>query len=215
MMDAEEFKARKAPYAPVSALEEFLERMGNFSVPARVDRNFLQKMSLARGNEWALLSALKFLGIINPQGVPTPAYRRLLGADRSDVLRGLVSQAYAPLLDNGGLSMPPDELVAYFRTASSPSQAKNAARFFRAVAEMAGLEGQSERETAERRSPQPATHPLAQPAPSSLPPDVAARLALARAQLLDKLPSPRTDWSAEQHAAIYDQFLEMLRLLEI
>lgn len=212
-----DFKGRKAPYAPVSALEEFFDKIKNVSVPARVDQRFLQKLNIAANNEWSLLSALKFLGVIDQQGVPTPAYRRLLSKDQfEDTLRHLVESAYASVLEMGGLGMSMDDLANYFRVASSPSQAKNAARFFRAVARMAGLE-----------DGRPGTPPPVRPVDSlfsaRVVPDREPRhddeetnaiLARARARLLDKLPEPRADWAAAEYEAICDKFLEMLRYLE-
>jgi len=138
---AEEFLRRKAPYAPMSALREFFERIRNVSPPARVDRRFFQKLSVAGSNEWALLSALKFLGIVDDNGVPTAAYRALQTSDRFEyTLQELVLEAYRPLFDAGGDRMSVEDLRNYFRVTSSPSQAKNAARFFREVSQLAGLD---------------------------------------------------------------------------
>lgn len=208
-MEAEEFKDRKAPYAPVSALEEFLEKIPNVTVPSRVDRAFLQKLSVARGNEWALLSSLKFLGIINQQGAPTAAYRSLLSTEsRTGTLRRLVEKAYSPLFELGGLNMSTGDLVNYFRVASSPSQARNAARFFRSVSELAGVD--SEPKIA---GPGVGAAPASRPSrPNDL--DTSRLLAEAKVRLLDKLPAPRADWEAEAYAAICQQFLEMLRHLD-
>lgn len=213
-MESEEFKERKAPYAPVSAVEEFLDKMAKVAVPPRVDRAFLQKLNIARGNEWALLSALKFLGVINQQGVPTPAYRRLLSTEtQRETLRSLVENGYAQLFEIGGPDMSTTDLVNYFRVASSPSQARNAARFFRAVSELAGLDGPA----APERLPQAAsTRPAGQPvsvAPRAS--DTQQFLAEAKVRLLDKLPAPRPEWDAADYAAVCQTFLEMLRHLDV
>src|SRR6266581_1433217 len=45
------------------------------SVPEHVDHRFLQKLNVASNNEYALLSALKFLGVLDDRGRPTHAYR--------------------------------------------------------------------------------------------------------------------------------------------
>src|SRR5919199_4093166 len=103
MYDEHEFAGRKAPYAPISALREFFNRMRAVSVPQRVDKKFIEKQNIASNNEWALLSALKFLGVIDQHGAPTHAYRLLQTTDRFDeTLRHLVETAYLPLFEAGG-----------------------------------------------------------------------------------------------------------------
>jgi hypothetical protein len=219
-MEAQEFKDRKAPYAPVSAFEEFLDRIPNVSVPSRIDQGFLKKLNIARGNEWALLSALKFLGIIDPQGRPSAGYRRLVSTDtRQEALRHLVDTAYAPLFDLGGTGMSNEDLVNFFRVASSPSQAKNAARFFRAVAAMAGVDPAptpavpSPRVETEER-PARAREQDGEAPERRLQRPPGASLAEAKARLLDKLPAAQPGWTAEEYAAICDRFLQMLAHLE-
>jgi hypothetical protein len=217
-VEASDYKDRKAPYAPVSAFVEFLDKITDKSVPARVDRAFLHKLNVGVGNEWALLSALKFLGIIDAQGAPTTAYRHLLDLDRrQETLRSLVDAAYAPLLDMGGMSMDSADLVNYFRVASSPSQARNAARFFRSLMRLAGESAVSSgpsspsvdepaRDSERERPPAPARERDTK--------DRNTVLAEAKARLLEKLPAPDPRWSAAEYAAIMDRFLEILKHLD-
>lgn len=199
-----EFERRKAPYAPVSALREFFERMRSASVPNRVDRRFLQKLNVASNNEWALLSALKFLRIVDEQGAPTEAYRALLSTEKfQPTLAGLVRAAYADLFAAGGAGMSAEDLENYFRVASSPSQAKNAARFFRELARLAGEETAVPAVSTPRTAAEVTT--------------TAANgdsLRAAKLELLKKLPAPNPDWSPQDYQAIYDRFLLLLKHLE-
>jgi hypothetical protein len=213
-MESSDYKDRKAPYAPVSAFVEFLDKIPDKSVPSHVDRTFLQKLNVAAGNEWALLSALKFLGIIDAQGTPTTEYRKLLDSEhRQETLRNLVEGAYAPLLAMGGAAMSNADLVNYFRVASSPSQARNAARFFQSVRRLAG---------GARHVPvgvvpdRPTEEPVVAQAPGVDRPtrDRETILAEAKARLLEKLPAPEPGWSAAEYAAIMDRFLEILQHLD-
>ena len=215
-----DFGSRKAPYAPISALREFFSRMRDVSVPQRVDRRFIQKQNIASNNEWALLSALKFLGVIDERGAPTHAYRLLQSTDQfEDTLRHLVETAYAPLFDSGGARMSADDLENYFRVTSSPSQAKNAARFFREVCSLAGIDLDT--------GPQGRVHPLAAASPRQTtpgepsglealaqPPNTSDLLA-AKARLLEKLPTCRDEWTAAEYEAICEQFVTMLRSLDV
>jgi len=227
MVTVTEFEARRAPYAPVSALREFFERMREISVPPRVDRRFLQKLNVASNNEWALLSALKFLGIVDEHGVPTHAYRLLQTTDRfAETLRHLVETAYRDLFDAGGISMSLEDLQNYFRITSSPSQAKNAARFFREVCQLAGISADRQSPPAEESEAEVegaalvdalTTAPVVR---ESLSPRSAPRgtqgdvLLAAKAALVEKLPAARPDWSASEYEAICARFLEMLRALD-
>lgn len=214
-----EFEGRRAPYAPVSALREFFHKIRSMSTPPRVDRTFLQKLSIASNNEWALLSALKFLGVVDENGIPTTSYRLLQTTDRfQETLRHLVQAAYRDLFETGGADKTIDELRDYFRLTSSPSQAKNAARFFHEVCKLAGIS------TAANPLPGSAPSPAAGGAsPLERAPDtaVARRTATpnhaileAKARLLEKLPPPHPEWSAQEYQAICDRFLAMLQHLD-
>lgn len=220
VMEATDGRNRRAPYAPISALREFFERIRNVAVPSHVDKRFLQKLNVASNNEWALLSALKFLGVVDEHGAPTHAYRLLQTTDRfEDTLRHLVEKAYEPLLEVGGANMSSEDLQNYFRVTSSPSQAKNATRFFLEVCKMAGItaNASSGRAPVAADPVQPAPPPSG--AVSLAAPQDAGRpcndvLLAAKANLLEKLPAPRPDWTAAEYQAICDRFLEMLRNLD-
>lgn len=134
--------ARRAPYAPVGALHGFLSSIRRGNPPARIDVAYLRSHALARGNEWAFISALKFLGVVDHRGHPTPIFRRLQGSQDTgrETLANLVLAAYQPLFDGGGADMTSSQLRAWFARNSSASQAGNAVRFFREVCRVAGIE---------------------------------------------------------------------------
>lgn len=133
---------RRAPYAPVGALNGFLATVRNGNPPARVDVAYLRSHALARGNEWALISALKFLGVLDDRGHPTPIFRRIQGSRQAtkDTLANLVLAAYQPLFEDSGAEMSMKRLKDWFAEHSSPSQAANATRFFREVCQLAGID---------------------------------------------------------------------------
>lgn len=226
-----EFGGRKAPYAPISALEKFFERIRDRSVPDHVDHHFLQKLSVASNNEYSLLSALKFLGVVDEHGVPTHSYRLLQTTDRfQDTLRHLVETAYEPVFEQGAETWPLEDLVNFFRSTSSASQAKNAARFFLAVSRLAGIAGAEQGERREVELPrqpirlaQRAVESEEQAGPTGamgtvVPPQNVGELEeivlRAKASLLEKLPAPRPDWTAAEYQAICDRFLDLLSQLD-
>lgn len=211
---------RRAPYAPVSALRRFFQVIRTSAVPARVDRAYVQRLGVAHNNEWALLSALKFLGVVDERGSPTAAYRRLQTAEAFEsTLQGLAEMAYESLLKVDGLGKSDEALIDYFTVTSSASQAKNAARFFREVCRMAGMHRQSQDMKSSPKGhdaildrvttdSQQGKALIAQDATSE-----SLRLA-ARSRLLEKLPICRPEWRADDYRAICDQFIQMLQFLD-
>lgn len=214
---------RRAPYAPISALREFFQRIKNMAEPTKVDRRFLQKLNVASNNEWALLSALKFLEIIDAQGSPTPAYRLLQTTDQfQSTLHQVVTGAYRELVDLGGPTMSTEALTNYFRVSSSPSQAKNAARFFREVCELAGM---TTGPTGSRRPSVMLMPPRSGSDSGSIGTskteldDPSKRghetlLLQIKGVLMEKLPVYREEWSVADYASLCDRFLQMLHNLD-
>ncbi len=208
-----EFGERRAPYGPVSAFEQFLDRIRDRSVPDVVDQRFLRKLDVASNNEYALLSALKFLGIADARGKPTTSYRALQSGRSRDTLRRLLEQAYAPAFESGATSMSEAELSDYFKRASSPSQGRNAARFFRALCRLSGITeaaGTTAAPAAATSNDKSQNKKQILGTPSTR----TDLLLEAKSRLLEKLPDPRPDWSAADYQAIYDRFLAMLESLD-
>lgn len=232
ILSAGDFGGRRAPYAPISALERFFERIRDRAVPETVDQRFLQKLNVAVNNEYSLLSALKFLGVVDDRGRPTMAYRQLQTTDRfQDTLGHLVRTSYRPVFALGIDELSNDDLVNFFRVSSSPSQARNAARFFQAVCRLAGIDRSeiADLETgAATEEPSGNEAGFAGEAELSVASDVQAEVAESRpgnevvdesrlrvkARLLEKLPSPTEAWSAREYKDVCAMFVEMLRSLE-
>jgi hypothetical protein len=213
-----DFEGRRAPYAPISALRRFFERIRDRAVPEHVDQRFLQRLNVASNNEYALLSALKFLGVVDERGRPTHAYRQLQRTDQFEhTLRHLVETAYRPVFDAGAETWQWDDLVNFFRVSSSASQAKNAARFFRAVSALAGMGSSAEHsvigEPASTGGSEATSFNESSTSPAAAG-SVHEVVLLTKAKLLEKLPAPQPDWSAEEYRQICDRFVEMLRALE-
>lgn len=224
-----DFRERRAPYAPISSLEKFFQRIRDRSVPERVDQAFLKRLGVASNNEYALLSALKFLGVVDHRGRATDAYRSLQSADTfRPALERLIREAYRQVFEVGAESWAVEEQIEWFRAHSSPSQAKNAARFFRAVCGLAGMpdlpspvrepsmerpaggvqvNGEAERthDGTETWRPEPV---------KTGQPTMGIDIASVKAHLLAKLPAARAEWSATEYRAICDRFVEMLRSLD-
>ncbi|MGH2442903.1 MAG: DUF5343 domain-containing protein [Chloroflexota bacterium] len=204
--------ARHAPYASAASFRAFLDRIRLIPPPAGVDKNLLIRLDVAPSNEWSLLSALKYLRIIDERGVPSAAYHRLRTDAWQDALRQVVQEAYRPLMDVGGASMPVDGLENYFRVTSSSSQARSAARFFRELRDMAGMAGMAETPAA--------TEPAGNGARGSGPSQPAGPelgtggLLQTKLRVLELMPRGNGTWSREDFIAVYDRILAILRNLD-
>lgn len=208
-------RPRHAPYTSASSFRDFLERMRGLPIPDRVDKKYLAKLGVARNNEWALLSALKYLGIVDDRGVPAAAWADLRGDRWREVLRRQVERAYRPLLDNGGASMSGEDLRTYFSVTSSTAQAQNAARFFRELRDLAGI-GRPRTPAAPSPSasdptpPPPVVPDAPIPAAPSLLPDTIGPATHDKLELILALARPDERWTPEQHLALCDRILRIL-----
>lgn len=90
----------KPAYIPLIALENFIERLRATGIPAVIDLNLTQIMS--SGTASALMSALRFLGLVDPSGTPQDSLRKLVAAYDTerwkDVFGDLVDRAYAGII---------------------------------------------------------------------------------------------------------------------
>src|ERR1700692_128348 len=90
----------KPAYIPLIALDNFIERLKAAGIPVVIDSNLTQTMS--GGTASALMSALRFLGLVDQSGTPQDSLRKLVTAydtDRwKDVFGDLVDRAYAGII---------------------------------------------------------------------------------------------------------------------
>ncbi|MGH2447203.1 MAG: DUF5343 domain-containing protein, partial [Chloroflexota bacterium] len=203
-------RARQAPYAPASSLQEFFDSIRSVPAPARVNVDFLRKLGVARGNEYPMLNALKFLSVIDERGVPSSAYPLLQTHERfQSILRDLTMSAYEPLIALGGIALSNEDLRHYFERTSSPPQATKAAAFFRSLASMAGL---NEHSTGSESAPAMMSREGARTIRTT--PEDLRVLLEAKRDLIQKLPAPTSDWSPEDYTRRFERFLDVLRNLD-
>src|SRR5258708_39599411 len=90
----------KPAYIPMITLEKFVAKLKTTGIPVVIDSNLTQTMS--GGTASALMSALRFLGLVDQSGTPQDSLRKLVAAyhtDRwRDVFGDLVDQAYAGII---------------------------------------------------------------------------------------------------------------------
>ena len=94
-MITEKSRGRLPPYVSYRTFRNFLEGLQQ-RVPSRIDRSYWgDTLSGSTGTQ--LMAALKFLGLIDARGQPTPRLKPLVstkGEQRAELLREILSEAF-------------------------------------------------------------------------------------------------------------------------
>lgn len=140
--ESEQKRKRLAPYVSAKVLSEFFDHIRYVRTPEAVDSALLQDYGVSQASSFALLSTLKFLGLTDDRGQPTPVFRNIQsgGDDFKDALRGILETSYADLFSRLDVSRDTrDKIVNFFARNSSPATAERAARLFLDLCGEAGI----------------------------------------------------------------------------
>jgi hypothetical protein len=135
-------RKRLAPYVPPSALSAFFDHIRYVKTPDRVDSNLVQDYGTVPGHAFALISALKFLGLTEDDGTTTPAFRALQtgGPEFQTALSDILKSAYADLFSRLDVSRDSrDKIKNFFARNYSPATAEKATRLFLDLCGEAGI----------------------------------------------------------------------------
>jgi hypothetical protein len=130
------------PYGPVQGTIAGLNLLQRANV-TRIDEEVLAREGVAPGNEYKVVGALRFLGLIDESGAVTEkaVVLRSRGSAFQLGLQEILKSAYAPLFTDRGPLTGFDEihnrLVRHYRMGKE--SAAKAARLFLALARYAGL----------------------------------------------------------------------------
>ena len=122
------------PYGPTEGMLQGLALMQRLS-PVKVDAKLLRTNKVAPGNEYKVIGALRFLGIIDGNGKPTEKSRQLKtrGPSYQLAIQDIVRNAYSDLFDQVNLKAATrDQIHNYFiaRLGLGVEMAAKATRFF-------------------------------------------------------------------------------------
>jgi hypothetical protein len=147
------------PYGPTKGMMQALHLMSK-STPPKIDGNFLRLSKVAPGNEYKVIGALRFLGIIDDEGRPTEKSRLLKtkGAAFTSALQDIVRTAYKDMFCqmNGGVCSHED-IYNHFITLNGlgPEMAAKSTRFFVQLCQLAeidlGINGKGKHQAAVRK----------------------------------------------------------------
>jgi hypothetical protein len=134
-MDTEESARQNPPYIPLMTLDNFAGKLKATVVPPVIDSSLTQSMS--GGMAGALMSALKFLGLVDQAGNVRESLKKLVAAHATDkwgaALAEVIDPAYASII--GGLDLTtatPNMLDERFRksTKATGQVLEKAVRFY-------------------------------------------------------------------------------------
>lgn len=151
-------KKRVAPYVPVSVLSGFLDRIRRISTPPQITSRDLHESGVSNSDSFALLSTLRFLNLIDEQGVPTPEFRSLQtsGDEFKHNLEQVVRNAYSDLFAWLDPAVDDREHVRnFFARSYSPATAEKATAVFLDLCGESEIPLKEERPKKEAVSPRP------------------------------------------------------------
>ncbi|HWA68293.1 MAG TPA: hypothetical protein VG821_00480 [Rhizomicrobium sp.] len=133
------------PYSSKTSFENYLNHLrDNPPLPTRIDKGVMSHLNY--GTRQALVGSLRYLKLMGKDDVPTPRLEKLLkatGADRTALLKEIVSEAY-PYLFDGSMALDrvsPHEFEEKFKREAgvNGSTAEKAIAFFLGIAADAGV----------------------------------------------------------------------------
>ena len=139
---ATEARQRSAPYVPASAMSAFFDHIRYVKTPDAVDSGILEDYGISHSNAFPLLSALKFLNLVDSSGKPTEAFRELQigGEEFSLALRQVLETAYKELFSRLDVSRDSkDKIINFFARNYSPATANKATILFLDLCGEAGI----------------------------------------------------------------------------
>ncbi|MFZ5672530.1 MAG: DUF5343 domain-containing protein [Pseudomonadota bacterium] len=126
-------------------IKPLLEKIRTVGIPPKVTIQWLMQIGLKSTNDRSLIPILKYIGLIDSSGTPTPRWSEYRGANHKQVLGNAIRQGYADLFalypDANARSVA--DITHVFSTSSSGGQQVIAktVQTFRALVEEASFEG--------------------------------------------------------------------------
>jgi hypothetical protein len=99
-MANEQEKRLRPPYASAGDLQAFFDRMGNMQEPKQVDNDWVESFGLAATQPSAIVSVLKWLGIVDQKGASLGVWDDVrIPSSRQAKLAELVKESYSEVFD--------------------------------------------------------------------------------------------------------------------
>jgi hypothetical protein len=230
-MESVEKRIAAPPYVAYKTLSNFLDRFKQ-GVPGRIDRGLMASMSGAAQSQ--VTTALRFLGMISENGIPTKTMREYLAREdeeRKKYLADILAFAYPFIFVSDSFDLATataSQLRDAFEanTSASGETVGRCMSFFKDAAADAGLKvspyitQKKARTPGVRRRPQPRReekHAAEKHTPAAVhtppPASIPAQASLLLSGLFQRLPKPGTVWPKEDRER-WVQTLQNVLLLE-
>ena len=169
MSDSDVGRQPLPPYVPWKTFVTFLDSLRQ-GIPSRIDRTVMPTFSGAMQSQ--VMSALRYLGLIDEQGRPLDALSQLVTSEstqREEILRDILDRAYRFLADlNIGTATSGQLEEAFKRAGATGDTVRKCIAFFLAANQYAGvslsrhLKAPRARQGVSRRRQQPRRRPAQQ-----------------------------------------------------
>jgi hypothetical protein len=157
-MEREEKKKKQhPPYLPVSLLDQFFKKIRTVNVPDFIDVKTLQTWGIATKQEYFLISALGFLGLIDEQLKPTSEFANIQmeGNQFKTNLKEIVEKAYSDVFKAYKIEhLTSEDLINFFGQNYSQRSKYRMVKPFAYLCKLAGIESPAFRDIAIRQKDQ-------------------------------------------------------------
>lgn len=139
--EKESTKTYNPPYIATNLWKEFFKRMQIVKRPSELNADELKEYGIAKGQEAALISGLKFLGLLDSTGKTKEEFKtiQVTGEQFKENLGHLLTVAYGDLLTKHPLDHATYEGIKnYFAEKYSVASATKMAKSFAALCQQAG-----------------------------------------------------------------------------
>ena len=225
----QESRKQAPPYISYKTFRGFLESLRVNGIPGRIDRSVMPSMSGAAQS--SLVSALKFLGLMSPDTVPTDLLKSLVKSsaeERKKILHQLITTSYS-FLSDGHFDLKTAtarQLEEAFNNAGASGETgKKCISFFLGVAREAGLPLSKYLEKYTKGGPRSGGGGRQRrQGGQSLPPNGRPNVDPPRGDegvislkswaqmLLDKFPAFDPSWTGEVQAKWFEGFNKLMRM---
>jgi len=128
------------PYTPVTAkLKTLLQKVRSTGIPPKLSAAHLKTLGFTSSNDASMIGVLKFIGLVDGSGIPTPLWSEYRGQSHRTVLGTAIKRGYADLFavypDANSRSVA--DLTHVFSTSSSGGEQviKQTVQTFRSLVE--------------------------------------------------------------------------------
>lgn len=101
-----------------NSLRKFLKGVPDRNVPPKVTTQYLKSITLKSSNDRSIIPVLKYIGLLDPTGVPSESYRRFRNKSEGPLeLAQQIRKAYKQLFDtyDNAHTQQDDQLRDFFR----------------------------------------------------------------------------------------------------